>query len=403
MAAAAGLRASAQRASASARRVSAFARGVATLVLLAVLLGFGWCASALADDGASSAGVRGSAEPADKRPAASPSPPAAAAVPSPKPAARAARMHFSLPIRCAPGEDCFVQNHVDRDPGSGWRDFACGHLSYDGHQGTDFRLRSLAAMERGVEVLAAAAGRVVGVRDGEPDVSVRERGRENLRGRDAGNGVRIDHGGGWVTQYSHLKEGSVRVRPGQRVREGQVLGLVGLSGNTEFPHLDFIVRKDGRPLDPYSPNRRPPAGAAPGCAQGPAADTLWRYELIDRLRYRATDVLIAGFAPEEADRGKAQRGEYDGAFDPGAPALVFFAESFGARRGDRERLEVIGPDGRRLLQRDRVIDNDLAAHFTYAGRRLRSERWPEGEYLGRYRLMRGDEVVAQAERRITLR
>lgn len=320
-----------------------------------------------------------------------------------KTAKSATPMRFALPIRCTPGEDCFVQNHVDRDPGSGWRDFACGHLSYDGHKGTDFRVRSLASMEQGVEVLAAAPGVVVGMRDGEPDVSVRERGRENLRGRDAGNGVRIDHGGGWVTQYSHLKKGSVRVRPGQRVDAGEVLGLVGLSGNTEFPHVDFVIRKDGRALDPYSPGARPPADAAPGCASGPAVDTLWRDDLVDLLRYRATDVLIAGFAPEEADRGKAQRGEYENALDAGSPVLVFFVESFGARRGDREEIEVTGPNGRRILERDRVIENNLAAHFAYVGRRLRGERWPEGEYVGRYRLVRDDKVVAQAERRVTLR
>jgi murein DD-endopeptidase MepM/ murein hydrolase activator NlpD len=54
-------------------------------------------------------------------------------------------------------------------------------------------------MERGTEVLAAADGVVVATRDGEPDLGLRERGVEELRGRDAGNGVRIDHGGGWET------------------------------------------------------------------------------------------------------------------------------------------------------------------------------------------------------------
>lgn len=368
---------------AASRRVAA--------ALLAVALALSWAPGRAQP--ASAAGAQGAAGAAA----------GAGAGAGKRPAAQGAPMRFALPIRCTPGEDCFVQNHVDRDPGSGWRDFACGHLSYDGHKGTDFRVRSLASMEQGVEVLAAAPGVVVGTRDGEPDISVRERGRENLRGRDAGNGVRIDHGGGWVTQYSHLKKGSVRVRPGQRVRAGEVLGLVGLSGNTEFPHVDFVIRKDGRALDPYSPASRPPAGAAPGCAQGPAADTLWREDLVGLLRYRATDVLIAGFAPEEADRGKAQRGEYEEGLGADSPVLVFFVESFGARRGDRERLEVIGPDGRRILQRERVIDKDLAAHFSYVGRRLRGERWPEGEYLGRYRLLRGDAVAAQAERRITVR
>jgi len=313
-------------------------------------------------------------------------------------------LRFGLPIRCTPGEDCFVQNHFDRDPGSGWRDFACGHLSYDAHKGTDFRVRSLAHMTRGVEVVAAAPGVVTRMRDGEPDVSVRERGHENLRGREAGNGVLIDHGGGWQTQYSHLMRGSVRVRPGQRVVAGEALGLVGLSGKTEFPHVDFVIRKDGLALDPYAPSSAPAPDAPPGCAKGPQADTLWRADLVELLRYRATDVLIAGFAPEPADRGKAQRGQYEvSTFDARAPSLVFFVEVFGARRGDREHIGITGPQGRVLVERERVVESDLAVRFGYVGRKLRDERWPPGEYVGRYRLERDGETVAETRRSVTLR
>lgn len=319
-------------------------------------------------------------------------------------AASDAPLRFGLPIRCTPGEDCFVQNYFDRDPGSGRRDFACGHLSYDTHKGTDFRVRSLAHMTRGVEVLAAAPGVVERMRDGEPDISLRERGSENLRGREAGNGVLIDHGSGWQTQYSHLMRGSVRVRPGQRVAAGEVLGLVGLSGKTEFPHVDFVIRKDGQPLDPYAPSTAPALDAPPGCARGPLADTLWRAELVELLRYRATDVLIAGFAPEAADRGKAQRGQYEAAtLDARAPSLVFFVEVFGARRGDREHIEIIGPQGRALVEREREVDADLAVRFGYVGRKLRGERWPPGEYVGRFRLERDGEVVAETRRSVTLR
>jgi hypothetical protein len=96
---------------------------------------------------------------------------------------------LGLPIQCNPGIDCHIQNFFDHDVGAGWRDHACGGLSYDNHTGTDFRVADLAAMEAGVDVVAAAAGIVKGVRDGEPDISVRQRGRAELRGKDAGNGV----------------------------------------------------------------------------------------------------------------------------------------------------------------------------------------------------------------------
>ncbi|MCA6241401.1 MAG: M23 family peptidase, partial [Phenylobacterium sp.] len=74
---------------------------------------------------------------------------------------------LALPLACTPGKDCFLQNHVDRDPGPGVRDFRCGAQTYEGHTGTDIRLTDHAARLRGVDVLAAAPGRVVRLRDGE--------------------------------------------------------------------------------------------------------------------------------------------------------------------------------------------------------------------------------------------
>jgi len=43
---------------------------------------------------------------------------------------------------------------------------------------------------------------------------------------------------------------------GLRVLAGDQLGMVGLSGNTEFPHLDFTVRQNARALDPFAPFSR---------------------------------------------------------------------------------------------------------------------------------------------------
>lgn len=54
---------------------------------------------------------------------------------------------------------------MDHDPSDAAHDFACGSLTYDTHKGTDFALPTLAAQAAGVNVLAAAAGTVVGVRN----------------------------------------------------------------------------------------------------------------------------------------------------------------------------------------------------------------------------------------------
>ena len=68
---------------------------------------------------------------------------------------------FGLPVDCAMGSVCSIQNYIDHDSGPGWLDHACGPLSYDGHRGIDFRVPTLIEMRRGVPVVAADRKSVV--------------------------------------------------------------------------------------------------------------------------------------------------------------------------------------------------------------------------------------------------
>ena len=61
---------------------------------------------------------------------------------------------------------CFIQQYVDTLAGEAAEDYRCGPLSYDDHGGTDIRVRTMAEMEAGVAVIAAAPGVVKGLRDG---------------------------------------------------------------------------------------------------------------------------------------------------------------------------------------------------------------------------------------------
>ncbi len=88
----------------------------------------------------------------------------------------------------------------------------------------------------GAAVVAAAPGRVIAVRDGVPENIPR-----TLGGDVYGNYVLQDLGGGRTAMYAHLRNGSVRVRPGDRVARGRVLGQVGNTGMSFEPHLHFHV------------------------------------------------------------------------------------------------------------------------------------------------------------------
>jgi murein DD-endopeptidase MepM/ murein hydrolase activator NlpD len=82
-------------------------------------------------------------------------------------------------------------------------------------------------------VRAPAAGRVVAVQDGVPDAPP---GRADRRGR-GGNGVVLEVAPGQYLFLLHLRAGTIRVAAGQDVREGDVVGRVGSSGNSSEPHL----------------------------------------------------------------------------------------------------------------------------------------------------------------------
>ena len=64
-----------------------------------------------------------------------------------------------------------------------------------------------------------------------------------------GNHVVLDLGGGRFAMYAHLRQGSVAVKAGDRVRRGDVLGRLGNSGNSTEPHLHFHVADGTSPVD----------------------------------------------------------------------------------------------------------------------------------------------------------
>lgn len=290
--------------------------------------------------------------------------------------ALAGDISLSLPIDCTIGEDCRIQQYVDRDPGPGFEDFACGGLSYDGHKGTDFALETLQEMRRGVAVLAAADGVVVGLRDGMEDRTYSPDHDEEIGGRDCGNGVLLRHADGWETQYCHLRNGSVRLRKGDTVRRGDVLGLVGLSGRTQFPHVHLTLRKDGAVVDPFVPDM--------DRACGPAETTLWQ----EPLAYAPGGLIQAAFAPglPTYDAVRAGTAGHD-TLPAQAKALVVYAYAFGGREGDRIALRIDGPDGV-VFDQSVTLDKDQALFFRAGGKRLRGEGWPTGAYTGMVRMLR---------------
>jgi hypothetical protein len=290
------------------------------------------------------------------------------------------------PVVCAVGRTCWIQKYVDRDPSPAARDYTCGTLTEDRHSGTDIRIPDMAAQRAGVEVVAAADGRVANTRDGIADVSARVVGVDTVNRIGCGNVAIVDHGGGWETWYCHMARGSVRVKPGDVVKAGQPIGRVGMSGLAEFPHLHFMLRHNRQDVDPFAPA----VGAGRTCGGGAS---LWR----STPAYAPRAVINAGFAPGPVDMAAVEDGRVARPTAQ-ATALVAYVRPIGLKAGDEQSFSVTGPDGQVLAATTapRLAANE-AQRLLFIGKRLRQGAWPRGSYRASYLVRANGQVVLRKD------
>ncbi|MGV1037133.1 MAG: peptidoglycan DD-metalloendopeptidase family protein [Candidatus Nanopelagicales bacterium] len=203
--------------------------------------------------------------------------------------------------------------------------WASGH-----HTGQDFRVAA------GTPILAAAAGTVIFTGNGGP----------------YGNLTEIQHSDGVQTWYAHQSRISTTV--GSHVRAGQVIGVVGATGNTTGPHLHFEVRVGGQTIDP-----RPwLSGAAAVAAQGtvsfdPAVADQLRAQLAEAEVARNQAARVAAAARAKAAKVGKQAASQQREVEAARKALGDYA---------REVYKA-GIDPQFLLQADALSSGDLA-NFT---------------------------------------
>lgn len=102
----------------------------------------------------------------------------------------------------------------------------------------------------GAEVLAVASATVVDVKDGIPenDPTADKKAVPITLETVGGNYIILDLGNGYFAFYAHLQPNSLRVKVGDRVKRGQVLALLGNSGNSDAPHLHIHITDGNSPL-----------------------------------------------------------------------------------------------------------------------------------------------------------
>lgn len=297
---------------------------------------------------------------------------------------------FTLPLECELGWNCWIGNYVDHDVSKAAKDYSCGQQTYNAHRGTDFMIRTLRDMQSGVAVRAAAHGVVLGARDGMKDIDYRKRDREKIRRKECGNGLRIKHEDGWVTQYCHLKRNSLKVKKGETVKQGDLIALVGNSGLSIYPHLHFQVEY----IDPKSDKRTgaivdPFVGVARNDLCEAGANALWSEETLNRLTYEPVSFIDTGFATTTPKMGGMIEGVYDDeTLSVRAPQLFLWARVLHVRKGDQVTFSITAPNGEEILSYTSTIAKDQAHRNLHAGIRRPSFNWDAGVYKGEVKLLR---------------
>jgi len=236
-----------------------------------------------------------------------------------------AQAFLHLPIEGEYGKDFIIVNYVDWGNGNEILDYQCGNKTYNGHEGTDFVIRSFAMMDTSVNVLAAADGVVTFIKDGLFD---REKQSDTTKG--LGNYIALRHFNGYYSYYGHLAYPSINVMEGDTVSAGQRMALVGSSGNSSDPHLHFELWWDSLELvDPFKG----------GCGN---ANSLW----LDTTPYDTTfDIWTSGltnFIPNlDTLREEPIKINHFNAADE---SITYWSILYGLREGDDLTINWYDPD-----------------------------------------------------------
>jgi murein DD-endopeptidase MepM/ murein hydrolase activator NlpD len=307
------------------------------------------------------------------------------------------QMRLGLPVDCKLGLDCFVQQMPDVDPGHGTLDPLCGQATYQGHTGWDFRLRSFNDIAQDVSVIAVADGTVSRVRDGVPDqIFDATNDRRRLRDKECGNGMVIDHQGGLSSQYCHLKNGSLSVRPGTQVRKGERIGSIGSSGVAEFPHVHLSVLRDGKFVDPLTGKALGNEAHVCGDLSGSLLDSASRGALVQPT-VAILDVGLAGAPPELHNLVRA-----------GGPPLatgrssqtIAWLWAINVDAGSRFRIKMVGPDEVALIDHTTTaLPRRKANYLAYVGRKVGVKA---GAYRLTFEVTNGEKQVTSKVRSFTV-
>ena len=236
----------------------------------------------------------------------------------------------------------------------------CGSKATDNNQSTHISLGTTQSHLSNIPVIATANGKVLEA--------------QNIGGF-CGTRVLIDHGEGWQSSYCHLNPETLLARRNQTVQSGQVIGTIGISGQTNWPHLSYALLRNGMVFDPFS-NRT----NLEGCAQ--KSDTLWSgginplYEPAQvtsigfHVGYIRTNSILSGILkPAEKIRSET-------------PQLSLWTLMMNIQKGDEISLKIVAPDMRIVKQQTIIAGKSRVRYPLFFSASRGKLLWDKGVYRG---------------------
>lgn len=133
------------------------------------------------------------------------------------------------------GRTSETNNHV-RPPEAGPQNQLFAYDFRKGHKGNGDKLIDYEVF--GQVVIAPGGGKIIQIINGAKDVEIGERDR-NV---GVGNAIIIDHKNDEFSLLCHFKFDSIKVRVGDEVKQGEIIGSCGNTGNTTQPHIHFNLQ-----------------------------------------------------------------------------------------------------------------------------------------------------------------
>src|SRR5574344_286291 len=288
---------------------------------------------------------------------------------------------MQFPLNCTINKNCWIMNYVDNDKTAEAHDYKGGNLTVEGHKGIDIAIKDIHRMNQGVNVLAVASGFVVSAKDGFPDKNALLQTTSQQKTLGCGNRVSIKHIGNWTTNYCHMKQGSIKVKTGDFVSGGQVIGQVGLSGMTDFPHLHINVQKNNQFYDPFT--------GFPRFYKGNTKTPLWTSLVLKQLVYSPHVIYNAGVSNEVPSLANIRIGKYmTKQINSKSNVLVFWIDAFHVQCGDCFTVVVKNLDGTNFLAKNIIVSKDNINKVVYIGKKKNGATFNRGTYSVKISLKR---------------